>query len=177
MYLLYRPHQVVGHELFVTGSVGISLFPHDATDLNVLIRNADVAMYQAKARGRNGYQFYAPSMDGEGLERLRMEALLRRAIEKGELRVAYQPQVDIGTSDPCGRLVGVEALVRWHNAELGEVPPSRFIPLAEDIGFITQLGNWVLEQACRQMAAWERAGLLVPKMAVNLSGRQVERGG
>jgi diguanylate cyclase (GGDEF)-like protein/PAS domain S-box-containing protein len=177
MALFERPLQVGGHELFVTGSVGISLFPHDATDLNVLIRNADVAMYQAKARGRNGYQFYAPSMDGEGLDRLRMEALLRRAIEKGELSVVYQPQVDIGGAGQGGRLIGAEALVRWHNAELGEVPPSRFVPLAEDIGFITQLGNWVLEQACRQMVAWERAGLVVPKIAVNLSGRQFDRGG
>jgi diguanylate cyclase (GGDEF)-like protein len=168
-----RPLQVAGHELFVTGSVGISLFPQDAADLNILIRNADVAMYQAKARGRNGYRFYAPSMDGEGVERLRMEALLRRAIERGEMRLAYQPQVDIES----GRLVGVEALARWHNAELGEVGPARFIPLAEDIGFIGQLGGWVLEEACRQMVAWDRAGLAVPKMAVNLSGRQFERGG
>jgi diguanylate cyclase (GGDEF)-like protein/PAS domain S-box-containing protein len=176
-----RPLQVAGHELYVTGSVGISLFPNDAIDLNVLIRNADVAMYQAKARGRNGYQFYAPSMDGDGVERLRMEALLRRAIEKGEIRVVYQPQVDIGAMAGAdggarGRLVGVEALVRWHSPELGEVPPGRFIPLAEDIGFIAQLGKLVLDQACRQMVAWERAGLAVPKIAVNLSGRQFDRG-
>jgi diguanylate cyclase (GGDEF)-like protein/PAS domain S-box-containing protein len=176
MALFERPLQVAGHELFVTGSVGISLFPQDATDLNILIRNADVAMYQAKARGRNGYQFYAPSMDGEGIERLRMEALLRRAIERDEMRIVYQPQVDLGDGSAGGRLVGVEALVRWHNAELGEVAPSRFIPLAEDIGFIGQLGAWVLEEACRQMVAWDRAGLAVPKMAVNLSGRQFDRG-
>jgi diguanylate cyclase (GGDEF)-like protein/PAS domain S-box-containing protein len=176
MALFERPLQVAGHELFVTGSVGISLFPQDATDLNILIRNADVAMYQAKARGRNGYQFYAPSMDGEGIERLRMEALLRRAIERDEMRIAYQPQVDLSDGSAGSRLVGVEALVRWHNAELGEVAPSRFIPLAEDIGFIGQLGAWVLEEACRQMVAWDRAGLAVPKMAVNLSGRQFDRG-
>jgi diguanylate cyclase (GGDEF)-like protein/PAS domain S-box-containing protein len=177
MALFECPLQVAGHELFVTGSVGISLFPHDATDLNILIRNADVAMYQAKARGRNGYQFYAPSMDGEGIERLRMEALLRRAIEKGEMRIVYQPQVDISEGSAGARLIGVEALARWHNAELGEVSPSRFIPLAEDIGFIGQLGGWVLEEACRQMVAWDAAGLAVPKMAVNLSGRQFDRGG
>jgi len=177
MALFERPLQVAGHELFVTGSVGIGLFPQDATDLNILIRNADVAMYQAKARGRNGYQFYAPSMDGEGIERLRMEALLRRAIEKGEMRIAYQPQVDISDGSASGRLVGVEALARWHNTELGEVPPSRFIPLAEDIGFIGQLGAWVLEEACRQMVAWDAASLSVPKLAVNLSGRQFDRGG
>jgi EAL domain-containing protein (putative c-di-GMP-specific phosphodiesterase class I) len=158
--------------LFVTGSVGISLFPQDAVDMNVLIRNADVAMYQAKARGRNGYQLYAPAMDGDGAERLRMEGLLRRAIERGEIRLQYQPQVDIDT----GRLTGVEALVRWHSAELGHVPPVRFIPLAEDIGFIGQLGAWVLEEACRQVVAWEAAGLYVPKIAVNLSGRQFDRG-
>jgi diguanylate cyclase (GGDEF)-like protein/PAS domain S-box-containing protein len=173
MALFERPLHVAGNELFVTGSVGISLFPQDAADLNILIRNADVAMYQAKARGRNGFQFYAPSMDGDGIERLRLEALLRRSLEKGEIRLAYQPQIDLES----GRLVGVEALARWHNAELGEVPPSRFIPLAEDIGFIAQLGGWVLGEACRQMVAWQAAGLAVPKVAVNLSGRQFDRGG
>jgi diguanylate cyclase (GGDEF)-like protein/PAS domain S-box-containing protein len=176
MALFERPVQVAEYELFVTGSVGISLFPQDADDLNVLVRNADVAMYQAKARGRNGYQFYAPSMDGEGVERLRLEGLLRRSIERGEIRLAYQPQVAIGEDGAGGRLLGVEALVRWHNAELGEIAPARFIPLAEDIGFIAQLGHWVLEQACRQMVAWDAAGLAVPKMAVNLSGRQFDRG-
>ncbi|WP_198118706.1 sensor domain-containing protein [Massilia rhizosphaerae] len=172
MRLFERPVLVSDYELFVTGSVGISLFPQDAVDMNVLIRNADVAMYQAKARGRNGYQLYAPSMDGDGAERLRMEGLLRRAIERGELRLHYQPQVEIET----GRLTGVEALARWHSAELGDVPPVRFIPLAEDIGFIGQLGAWVLEEACRQVVCWEAAGLYVPKMAVNLSGRQFDRG-
>jgi diguanylate cyclase (GGDEF)-like protein/PAS domain S-box-containing protein len=172
MRLFERPLLVSDYELFVTGSVGISLYPQDAQDLNVLIRNADVAMYQAKARGRNGYQLYAPSMDGEGVERLRLEALLRRAIEKDEISLAYQPQVEIDG----GRLVGVEALVRWHSPELGQVPPSRFVALAEDIGFIGQLGDWVLAQSCRQMVAWEQAGLVVPKIAVNLSGRQFDRG-
>jgi diguanylate cyclase (GGDEF)-like protein/PAS domain S-box-containing protein len=172
MRLFERPILVSDYELFVTGSVGISLFPQDATDLNMLIRNADLAMYQAKARGRNGYQLYAPSMEGEGIERLRLEALLRRAIEKDEISLAYQPQVEIDS----GRLLGVEALVRWHSPELGQVPPSRFVALAEDIGFIGQLGDWVLEHACRQMVSWEAAGLAVPKMAVNLSGRQFDRG-
>jgi diguanylate cyclase (GGDEF)-like protein/PAS domain S-box-containing protein len=173
MRLFEQPVLVSGYELFVTGSVGISLFPQDACDLNVLIRNADVAMYQAKARGRNGYAFYAPSMDGEGVERLRLEALLRRAIEKNEIWLAYQPQVEIDT----GLLIGVEALVRWNSPELGVVGPERFIPLAEDIGFINQLGGWVLEEACRQMTCWDLAGLYVPKIAVNLSARQFDRGG
>jgi len=163
---------VSDYELFVTGSVGISLFPNDATDLNMLIRNADVAMYQAKARGRNGYQFYAPSMTGEGVERLRLEAMLRRSIEKNEIFLNYQPQVEIDT----GRLIGVEALVRWENPELGTVPPVRFIPLAEDTGFINQLGKWVLYESCRQMIRWQEAGLYVPKIAVNLSVKQFERG-
>lgn len=172
MSMFEKPFIVSDYELFVTGSVGISLYPNDATDLNMLIMNADVAMYQAKARGRNGYQFYAPSMTGEGVERLRLEAMLRRSIEKNEIFLNYQPQVEIDT----GRLVGVEALVRWNNSELGVVPPFRFIPVAEDIGFISQLGKWVLHEACRQMVRWEQQGLSVPKIAVNLSVKQFERG-
>ncbi|MRW92780.1 EAL domain-containing protein [Duganella sp. FT80W] len=167
-----QPFMVAGHELFVTCSVGISLFPDDAADLNMLIRNADVAMYQAKARGRNGFSFYAPSMTGEGVERLRLETFLRRSIEKDEIFLNYQPQVEIDT----GRLIGVEALVRWNHPELGLIPPIRFIPLAEDTGFINQLGKWVLHEACRQMVRWQQAGLHVPKIAVNLSAKQFERG-
>ena len=167
-----QPFIVADHELFVTCSIGISTYPADALDLNMLIRNADVAMYQAKARGRNGYQFYAPSMSGEGVERLRLEALLRRAIDKHEIFLNYQAQLEIDT----GRLVGVEALVRWDNPELGPVAPARFIPLAEDTGFIHPLGKWVLQQACRQMVRWQQDGLVVPKIAVNLSVKQFERG-
>ena len=172
MAMFEQPFLVSDYELFVTGSVGISLYPNDALDLNMLIRNADVAMYQAKARGRNGYQFYAPSMTGEGVERLRLEAMLRRSIEKNEIFLNYQPQVEIDT----GRLIGVEALVRWENPELGVVPPVRFIPIAEDTGFINQLGKWVLFESCRQMVRWQEAGLHVPKIAVNLSVKQFERG-
>ncbi|MEN9864909.1 MAG: hypothetical protein RL748_499, partial [Pseudomonadota bacterium] len=172
MSVFEHPFIIVGHELFVTCSVGVSLFPADGVDLNMLIRNADVAMYQSKAHGRNAYRFYSAEMMGEGIERLRLESMLRRSIEKNEIFLNFQPQVEIES----GRLVGVEALVRWQHPELGMVPPIKFIPLAEDTGFINQLGQWVLFESCRQMLRWQEAGLYVPKIAVNLSVKQFERG-
>lgn len=172
MSVFEQPFVVVAHELFVTASVGISIFPDDGDDLNMLIRNADVALYQAKAHGRNAYRFYSSEMTGEGIERLRLENMLRRSIEKTEVFLNYQPQINIETDE----LIGVEALVRWHHPELGLVPPVKFIPLAEDTGFINQLGKWVLFEACRQMVRWDDAGLFVPKIAVNLSVKQFERG-
>ena len=172
MTVFEQPFMIVGHELFVTCSVGISLFPADGKDLNILLRNADVAMYQAKARGRNAYRFYSAEMMGEGLERLRLDSMLRRSIEKNEIFLNFQPQVEIQS----GALVGVEALVRWQHPELGLISPVKFIPLAEDTGYINQLGQWVLVESCRQMLRWQDAGLYVKKIAVNLSVKQFERG-
>ncbi len=167
-----QPFIVADHELFLTCSIGISLCPTDGTDINMLIRNADVAMYQAKAHGRNAYRFYAPEMACEGVERLRLDSLLRRSIDNNEIFLNFQPQVDIES----GELIGVEALARWNHPELGLVPPIRFIPLAEDSGYINQLGKWVLWESCRQMIRWQKVGLYVPKIAVNLSVKQFERG-
>ncbi len=169
--LLEAPFQVVEHELFVSASVGISLYPEDGQDVETLVRNADTAMYQAKAHGRGRSHFYAPEMTTYAQERIRLEVLLRRSIDAGEISVQYQLKVSAANGAPAG----VEALARWNSAELGAVPPVRFIPIAEDTGFIVELGAWVLRTACRQLAAWRAAGVNVPKMSVNLSVKQLER--
>lgn len=170
--LLSRTFMISGHEIVVSASIGVSFFPSDGQDVNTLVKNADTAMYYAKTHGRNSYHFYEPAMSEYALERVHLEALLRRSIERGELSLHYQPQVDLVT----GKLVGAEALVRWNNPELGAVSPVRFIPVAEDIGYISTLGEWVLRTACRQVKEWEEAGFSLPCISVNLSVKQLEHG-
>ncbi len=153
--LLVEPFQILEHELYIDASIGICIYPADGEDVNALVRNADTAMYQAKEHGRGRSHFYTAEMTTYAQERVRIESLLRRAIDADELEVHYQIKVAGDSSKP----VGAEALVRWTSAELGSVPPVRFIPLAEETGFIVTLGEWVLQRACRQMMAWRQAGL------------------
>jgi diguanylate cyclase (GGDEF)-like protein len=165
---LSRPIVIEGHEAFVTAYIGISLFPNDGLDKNTLITNADVAMYRAKEEGRNHFQFYTFGMNATTVERLSLENDLRRALERDELVLLYQPQMNCST----GEVVGFEALVRWQHAELGLVPPARFIPIAEENGLIVPIGEWVLREACRQNKAWIDAGGKPMVVSVNLSSRQ-----
>ncbi len=165
------PFRLGDHELFLSTSIGISLFPDDGDNVLDLMRDADSAMYRAKSIGRGEFHFYTPEMTRDAQERIRMENLLRRAMENGELSVHLQPQVDTLSR----RLVGAEALVRWNSPELGMVMPSRFIPLAEDSGIIIALGNWVLRESCRQVMQWRLSGFDLPQVSVNLSVKQLER--
>lgn len=158
-------------EFYLTASIGICLYPQDGTDQTKLLRNADTAMYRAKESGRDGFQFYSPDHTSRIRERLTLEASLRKAIERGELRLHYQPQVSLVN----GALVGVEALARWTSPEFGLVPPGKFIPIAEETGLIMPLGEWVLEDACHQMQRWCEQQAPVKRMAVNLSALQIER--
>jgi diguanylate cyclase (GGDEF)-like protein/PAS domain S-box-containing protein len=164
---LERPFSIAGHELFAPGSIGITFYPFDASEASVLIKNADTAMYVAKSRGGNTYQFYSEHMNAKARERLELERQLRHAQERGELQLYYQPQVEAGSM----RIVGVEALLRWQHPELGLVAPSEFIPLAEETGLIIPIGEWVLRTACAQGMAWHATGLTV-SVGVNLSARQ-----
>ena len=158
-----------GHEIEITTSMGIALFPDDGKDGSELLRHADAAMYHAKQNGRNNYHFFTAEMNRRALERMAIERKLRRALERGEFTLHYQPQIDLRT----GRMVGAEALVRWKDPESGEmIPPARFIPIAEENGMIVPIGEWVLREACRQMADWRKMGLPEIPVSVNLSMAQ-----
>ncbi len=165
---LFMPLLIEGHELHVAASIGISVFPADGADPEILLKHADLAMYQAKEAGRGQWQRFSPALTEAADERLILESSLRKAIERDELIVLYQPQVSLTT----GEIVGTEALVRWQHPELGLIAPSRFIPLAEETGLIVPLGEWVLQKACHQAAAWEREGSAL-RQSVNLSARQL----
>lgn len=167
-----RPFSIQGHELYIGASVGISIFPDDGTDAETLIKYADAAMYRAKEHGRNTYEFYTQELTKSALERLELESALRRAIERDEMEVYYQPQLDFAS----GRFIGAEALLRWHHPEHGLVPPDKFIPLAEESGIITDIGEWVLRNACQQAFVWSQQFSCFKRLAVNLSGVQVQRG-
>jgi len=155
-------------EVVVTGSVGVSTFPMDARDADILLKNADVAMYRAKEKGRNNFQFYTAEMNAQAEERLQLESDMRKALERNEFVLHYQPQANLET----GRIIGCEALVRWQHPERGLIPPNIFIPVAEESGLIRQLGEWVLYTACMQQKKWHQSDLYSIRMAVNISGRQ-----
>ncbi len=167
---LARPFQVDQHDVFIGASIGIGIYPSDGVDVTTLVKHADIAMYQAKQAGRNTYRFFKPEMNIGALERLQLENDLRRAIEQQEFELYYQPQVDI----PSGRIVGAEALVRWHHPERGLITPATFIRLSEETGLIVPIGAWVLEQACRQAVSWRAHAPAGFRIAVNLSARQFQ---
>jgi diguanylate cyclase (GGDEF)-like protein len=168
---LNRVFAVAQREVYVSASIGIALFPRDAESAEELLQRADVAMYQAKKNGRDNHQFYSAESETRISAGIDMESRLRRALEYAELEVHYQPQV--GFND--GQINSVEALVRWNNPELGWVPPSQFIPLAEETGLIHAIGEWVLETACAQAKAWQDAGLRPVRMCVNVSALQLNQ--
>lgn len=168
MATLNQPFLIGNRTLFVNASIGVSLFPQDGSDATTLIQHADTALYRAKAGGKHNVQFFAAEMTAHALERLELETALRMALERHELTLFYQPQFDLLQQT----VSGVEALLRWDHAEFGRIMPDMFIPLAEESGLIVPIGTWVLHEACRQGAAWRRAGLPALRIAVNVSARQ-----
>jgi diguanylate cyclase (GGDEF)-like protein len=165
---LLPPVILAGHECRTTGSIGIAVFPENGSDVQTLTKNADMAMYLAKEEGKNNFRFFSPEVRSQSIERLKLEADLRRAVERNQLMLHYQPKIQVAT----GQISGVEALLRWTHPLLGGISPAEFIPLAEETGLIIPIGRWVLKNACAQNMAWQREGLPVLSMAVNLSPRQ-----
>ena len=167
-----EPFEIDHHELSISLSIGIAVYPDDGKDFDTLLKHSDTAMYQAKDAGRNTHRFHTDQMNIDALEHLRIRNGLRRALEQGEFVLHYQPQISLAT----GAVFGAEALIRWKHPELGMVPPGRFISVAEDSGLIVPIGEWVLREACRQSVAWRKAGLPELLIAVNLSAVQFKRG-
>ncbi|MGA2550633.1 MAG: EAL domain-containing protein, partial [Burkholderiaceae bacterium] len=163
-----EPFQMEGREVYVTLSVGISVYPQNGTSPAALISNADVAMYRAKDAGRDTYQFFTSEMSDGLRQRIELETQFRMALSRNQLHLAYQPKVDLVT----GKVIGAEALMRWRHPDLGNVPPSRFIPLAEETGLIVPIGDWALRTACAQAKTWQSMGLQIQSVSVNVSARQ-----
>jgi EAL domain-containing protein (putative c-di-GMP-specific phosphodiesterase class I) len=168
LQVVAEAHSIDQHDLHVTTSIGVSVYPDDGLDAETLIKNADTAMYQAKENGRQSYKFFKPAMNVRAVERQSIEESLRRALERQEFALHYQPKVDLRT----GAITGAEALIRWNHPTRGAISPSRFIPVAEDCGLILPIGAWVLREACGQARAWVDAGLPVSTMAVNVSAME-----
>ena len=169
---LVKPFVLEGREFFVTASIGIALSPQDGNELSQLMKNADTAMYHAKERGKNNFQFYQADMNASALERLELESDLRHALEQNEFVLYYQPQF----SGDGKRLTGAEALLRWRHPRRGLVPPGDFIPVLEELGLVVDVGDWVISEACRQLKTWHQAKVRVPKVSVNISTRQFSDG-
>ncbi|WP_321529864.1 EAL domain-containing protein [uncultured Desulfuromonas sp.] len=166
------PVKMIDHDFVITASIGISRYPMDGKTPDILLKNAEIARYAAKQKGRNRLHFFSSQMSDNVRKNLIMENALRNAVKRGELQLYYQPQIDLVTQ----KLEGVEALVRWNHPSEGLLTPDLFIPLAEEIGIIGEIGLWVLEEACRQTVLWDRDGYLVPRVAVNLAVEQIEKG-
>ncbi len=160
-----QSHPIDNHDLHVTTSIGVSVYPDDGEDAETLIRNADIAMYQAKEKGRNGYQFFKPAMNVRAVERQSIESSLRSALKNEEFVLRYQPKVDLRT----GQITGAESLIRWNHPLRGELAPGQFVSIAEDSGLIRQIGRWVLREACEQARSWLNEGLPPISIAVNVS--------
>ncbi|WP_114968145.1 putative bifunctional diguanylate cyclase/phosphodiesterase [Rhodoferax ferrireducens] len=168
--MMAQPFRIVDSECFIGASIGVSVYPADGATAEELLKHADIAMYRAKAAGRDRFVFFEENMNVEQRKRALMERELRLAIARDQLSVHYQPRIDLRD----GRLLGAEALLRWHHPALGRVSPATFIPLAEEIGLIDEIGPWVLHRVCEQLAAWQAAGYAIGTVAVNVSGRQLK---
>ncbi|GER68122.1 hypothetical protein BpJC7_27780 [Weizmannia acidilactici] len=164
----YEPFKIDGEDYFLTPSIGISIYPEDGEEVGTLIKHADTALFKVKESGKGHFRFYSKNMDTDFYNYLMLEAHLRRAIEKNELTINYQPQVQLKT----GRIKSFEALLRWHNPKFGNVPPLKFIPLAEETGLIIPIGEWVINHVCAQLAKWRKKGRADIRVAVNISPKQ-----